>query len=272
MKRGIPKSAVKILVLAAIILSIISWVIISLGRMVSSCEYLRIKEVMTNNREAVDLGYLKGRNTFAIDLNKESRYILENYPGYSRVRVIRVFPNRLFVDFKPRVPLAYVRLYKYFYVDQDAVLVDAGYSGQNMDLPLIVGLETRIFGPRSGKKYDIKELRLALDIIKGFAKYKPLAEYKIRKVDVSSPDNASLFIVPAQALPAGRQAQVPESNIKPVSLPAAIEIKLGQTDVAEKMDILSSVFAQAKNDLSRIVYIDLRFKEPVLKLKDAKKQ
>jgi hypothetical protein len=48
-----------------------------------------------------------------------------------------------------------------------------------------------------------------------------------------------------------------------------LEVKIGQGDISDKMRVLGELFIQLKKDLSNIKYIDLRFKEPVIKFKNA---
>jgi hypothetical protein len=49
-----------------------------------------------------------------------------------------------------------------------------------------------------------------------------------------------------------------------------LEIKLGPENVKEQFNILGNLLLNSKNELSNTRYIDLRFKEPVIKLKDVK--
>jgi hypothetical protein len=130
------------------------------------------------------------------------------------------------------------------------------------DLPLIGGLETKIFGPKAGKKYsNIKELSFAVNTLKAFRFNRVLRFYKIKKIDVANLDNASVLVqLPIKEAPAG--AKAPE-------VPAWIEIKLGEAGIKDKVGVLATLLLQAKNDLPKIKYIDLRFKDPIIKLKES---
>jgi len=225
--------------------------------------YLKIKEVVIIKDDPVDLSYLKGKNIFAIDLKRESRYILEAYPNYRMIHMVRIFPDRLYVSFVKRSPLAIVRLYRYFYVDQDLVLFNMPHKEIIEDLPVIVGLESRIFSPRSGKKQEAKELALAIDIITEARRSRNLKDYIIKKVDVSSPDNAALFMV----IPYNH-SDAPGLVLNPV--PAVVEVRIGQVNIRSRMNVLAGLLVQLQKDLPGLKYIDLRFKEPVVKLNTAK--
>lgn len=193
-----------------------------------------------------DLSYLKGRSIFNIDLNEEAKQLSQLYPAYKKIRLVRILPNRIFADFVIRKPLAVVKLYRYFLVDEDALLFDTVADIRECDLPVISGLETKLFGPKPGKVCsNTKELILALRVIKE-ARGSGLKDYKIKTVDVTNAVNASFSIL---------------DNL---------EIKIGENDIKNKMGILKNLLIQAKNDLRNIKYIDLRFKEPLIKFKDAK--
>ena len=235
-----------------LIIFIISFIAIAIivgysWKKLRSLEYFKIKDVIANESKASEFSYLIGRNIFNIDLRNESNYISELYPNYYKIRLIRVLPNRVFVNFVVRRPLAIVKLYRYFIVDENRVLFDQRTGSQVSDLPVIVGLETKIFGAKSGKKYNARELELALDIIKELNNNKTLRDYKIKVVDVSKPVNTLLF------------------------LEGGLEIRIGEEDFKNRFSLLNTLLVNIKNDLHNIKYIDLRFKEPVIKFKNVNK-
>jgi hypothetical protein len=46
----------------------------------------------------------------------------------------------------------------------------------------------------------------------------------------------------------------------------ALEVKIGWDNIKEKMDILGNLIAASGTDLANFKYIDLKFKDPVIKL------
>ena len=243
MKKQKQKLLFNVILIVIFFLGLI-FIIGSLLRSLKALDYFKIEDIIVKETASVDLSYLKGRNIFTINLKEESRYASQLYPNYKKVRLIRVLPNRLFVDFIRRRPLASIKLYRYFCVDEDAVLFDMPDSGKE-DLPIILGLDTKIFGPKVGQKHNIRELAVCLDIIKNVQENKLLKDYKIKRINVTDPSNASFFTADG------------------------LEIKLGQDNIKDKINILSGLLVQAKNDLGNIKYIDLRFKEPLIKFNDA---
>jgi len=127
---------------------------------------------------------------------------------------------------------------------------------EETELPVIVGLETKISQAKSGKRYNIKELALALDIIKEFKVNNTLQKYEIKRIDVANLANVSLFLELLD-YPKGLATTVP----------GILEVKMGQDGASDKIRVLGDLFNQLNNDLTNIKYIDLRFKEPVIKFK-----
>lgn len=242
-----PRGLLVKLILALVIFSLLLFIIARyLVSILETWDYFKVKEVvfLQPNIKSADFLYLKGNNIFKIDLKKESEYISELYPGYKRIRLVRVLPDRIAVDFLVRRPLAYIRLYRNFCVDEEGVLLDVPVGKPGQELPVITGLETKMFGPRAGTKYNLKELSIALDVIKEFSKANDLRIYNISKINVAKASEASFVIADT------------------------VEVKIGQDNIRQKLNILSSVLTQAKSDFYKIQYIDLRFKEPVVKFKN----
>ncbi len=249
----------------------------SLGRALKESDFFKIKEIIIKGNNGippffmqtvdsginsqVDLFYLKGRNIFTLDLQEEQLRALQLYPVCKKIKLIKILPNRVFVDFIIRKPVAYLKLHKYFYVDEDGMLFDIPVSLEQFDLPVISGLQTKISGPKTGHKYNIKELAVALCILKKISGDNALKGLRLKMVDVVELTNTSFFLL----------MSLPLSNYTAGKMTAPleiIEVKIGQEDIGDKIDILGSLFAQEKNDWANIKYIDLRFKEPVIKFKE----
>jgi cell division septal protein FtsQ len=239
-RRGVRKNRfnVGLIILSTIIFLALMFVIGYIWRSLGPLDYFQIKDIVTDGSGQVDLSYLKGRNIFSVDLKKESRHILEYYSDASSVRLVRLLPDRIFAGLVKRKAIASVKLYRYFSADADGVLF---YPEQEQELPVIFGLETKIFGPKPGKPCHLKELELALNIIKEVNRNRVLKRYKIEKIDVTNPASISVFM-------------------------PYLEVKLSAGNIKNKIAILEGLFVQEKESLANIKYIDLRFKEPVIKL------
>lgn len=232
---------------------IIRYIVVSLKRL----DYFRIKEVvLKNEEESFDSSYLLGRNIFDVDLKKESGHIARLYPVYKDIRLFRVLPDRLVVIFTERDPIACVKLYRDFYVDAQGVLF-APDKEEGRELPVIVGLEKKIRGPETGRRYYTAGLLSALDIIKQINDDLFLKQCKVERIDVRDPVNISCFI------------RMPDPDGENASF-GALEVKMANKDMAGQVIILSGLLGQLNEDAGNIKYIDLRFKEPVVRPKNVK--
>lgn len=223
-------------------------------RILKLSNYFLVTEVMSNKDEADFLSYLKSVNIFDIDLSKESTYLSQQYPDYRYVRLYRILPNRLYVDFAKRKPVAQLKLYRYFYVDEESVLFEPSMHPAQGEFALITGLETRLFGPKIGSKYELKELSLALRLVKIVEKSRALKNYRLSRVDVADLGNILMFLttLPAHLSPGQQGAD-------------RLEVRLNDAQPENSIDILGGILTQVKDDAASIKYIDLRFKEPVIK-------
>ncbi|HTZ11623.1 MAG TPA: hypothetical protein VMD04_04535 [Candidatus Margulisiibacteriota bacterium] len=258
--RYIPFKLVSLLLIILLVISI------SLGyiwRILTTSDYFRIEEVINQESKKADLSYLKGRNIFSVDLKGESLLILGFFPDYSEVKLVRLLPNKIFVLFSRRKPVALVRLYKYFALDKDGVFFFAPSDPKELDLPLITGLETKIFGAKPGTRYNNKEILLALTVIRESKRNRVFKGYKIKRIDLANPASASLFIPVEHDLP-------PDPWGSKKAAVDNLEVRLGSENIKARLNILGNLLMNSKNELSNTRYIDLRFKEPVIKLKDAK--
>lgn len=207
-------------------------------------EYLKVERIFVNNNE-IDLAYLKEKNIFSIDLTKLSRDLCAKYPIYRTVRLFRFLPNCIVADFVKRKAVAYVRLYRYFAVDAQGVLFSPENIYLDQGIPVILGLETKIFSPRPGTKIDSVEMHLALELIKKINRLERLRDYKVKAINASSPWELSFFMF------------------------ENLEIKVGR-DIDEKLTMFVSLLSLLRSEFEKIKYIDLRFKEPVIKYRDEK--
>ncbi|MCM8801216.1 MAG: hypothetical protein NC912_04290 [Candidatus Omnitrophica bacterium] len=224
-----------------------------------SSDYFKIKYIRSNQNDILDLSYLKGKNIFSLDLKKEADNILNLYPNYREVKILKILPNYLNIILIPRRPQAIVRLYRDFYVDEDLVFFNNGALVNTEELPVIIGLETKIFGITFKKKYYIKELRLALEIIKKMKESPFLKDYSVKIVDVDNPSYSKAFLLISSI-----------TKIKD-NKEALLEVRFGEENIDNKVNILSDLLNRIKkDDLYNIKYIDLRFKDPVVKIKDVK--
>ena len=114
-----------------------------------------------------------------------------------------------------------------------------------MQLPLIIGLSTRIFHPRSGVKYNEASLLAALEFINNFNKDSELSrKVKIKEINLKNINDVFLFTT------------------------TDCKINLGTiASLNKRLSMLQKLVSDIDAELANIEYIDLRFREPVLKYK-----
>lgn len=217
-----------------------------------SADYFKVEEIIVRGGVSPELAHLRGRSIFDVDLSRESGYLLESYPDFSQVKMVRVLPNRIFVDFLKRNPVALIKLYREFAIDEEGVLFYALDETESAGLPVIVGLETKLFGPKPGKQYSLKELNAALKIIRYAAMNQTLKQYSLDTIDVTHPSQTSFILTKGPS---------PDSA-------AAIEVRIGLDSIRQRVAILGGLLRESDQDFERIKYIDLRFKDPVIKFKE----
>lgn len=246
----------------AIILLAFSFIIGYIWKALTASDFFAVRQVVVRNSEK-PFDYLKGRNIFSLDLNDESYRAVLSCPDCRKVRLTRILPNCIFVDFLKRQPLALVKFYKDFAIDEQGVLFYPNAAIEEAGLPVIYGLETKIFAPKPGTRYKRAELDLALSIVKEFKANKTFQGFTLKRIDVAELESAGFFILLPKQM---------ADYTKPVAQTEWIgfEVRTGENNIRQKMIILGGLILQARKEWGNIKYIDLRFKEPVIKLNNVK--
>ena len=197
--------------------------------------------------EVRDSGNFSGQNIFKVDLQKETQILSRQYPEYKRIYLRRLMPHRIIVDFESRQAVAMVELLsKSFYVDGEGVLFTAnGQENDNLQLPLVVGIGSSISNPRSGIRCNEKPFLRTLEFINNLNRDSNLSQLvKIKEVNIKNINDVYLLTT------------------------AGCKINLGAVDSLNKrLSILRRLVSEINSDLDTVEYIDLRFREPVLKYK-----
>ncbi|PIQ86617.1 MAG: hypothetical protein COV73_04445 [Candidatus Omnitrophica bacterium CG11_big_fil_rev_8_21_14_0_20_43_6] len=230
-------------------------------KVLTTADFFAVKQVVVRNSD-YQLEYLKGRNIFSLNLGYEAKRAYLSCPDCSKVRFARILPNCIVVDFLKRKPVAWVKFYKIFAIDDHGVLFYPDEAAEGLELPVIYGLETKIFAPKPGRSYRRPEINLALNIIKGFKDNKSFGGFTLKRVDVADPDSAGFFLIlPPQIsnFVAGKQ---PEER--------GFQVHSGLNNISQKMMILGGLLIQERKEWANIKYIDLRFKEPLIKFNNVK--
>ncbi|MDD5120645.1 MAG: cell division protein FtsQ/DivIB [Candidatus Omnitrophica bacterium] len=262
MKRQKYKFPINLIIVLAVIFLAIFLLIGYIWEVLNTSDFFSVKQVVVRNSEGY-FDYLKGKNIFSLDLDSLSQRVLAGCTDCRKVRFSRVLPDCIVADFVYRQPAALIKFYKNFVVDDQGILFYPSSDINQAGLPLIYGLETKIFAPKLGIKYKRPELDLALNIISEIKSNRIFKDFTLKSIDVSSLASASFFmLLPPQA---GEHTLV-KTQIERFGF----EVRLGPGNIKQKLMILGGLIMQARKDWGNIKYIDLRFKEPLIKLNNAK--
>ena len=214
-------------------------------------ELFKIKEiVMAPSLRYVDpraLYFLKGRSMFTVDLDLVHRRLRDRYPEVDALRIVRKFPNRLYIAANKREPVAAVALgNRQFLVDRESVVVAPGPAA-GLHLPLIQGLR---WGKRIsfGESLNSAEVDTALEVISAFQSNSDLRAFNIQTIDVRNLARINFV------------------------LNGNLSVIIDGEDIEPKMARLGIVLTEGKLNLPEISYIDLRLPDPVLGKKNLEPQ
>jgi len=239
-----------------------SFIIGYIWKVLTTADFFSVKQVIVRNSD-YQFEYLKGRNIFDLNLNQEAKKVFLKCPDCRKVRFARVLPNCIVVDFLKRKPVALVKFYKNFGVDEQGVLFLPDATIEDLGLPVIYGLETKIFAPKLGTSYQRSELGLALSIINAFKTNKSFNGFSLKRIDLANPGSAGFFMLLPKQI-------VNYTLPSPQAEWLGFEVRIGANNIMQKMLILGGLITQERKEWANIKYIDLRFKEPLIKLSDVK--
>ncbi|MFP4472792.1 MAG: cell division protein FtsQ/DivIB [Candidatus Omnitrophota bacterium] len=186
------------------------------------------------------LDRLAGRNIFSVNLSRVQKRVQQQYPQVHELRVIRRLPDRIAVTAEKREPFVLAVL-----TDGDAILDREGVllgeaSAFDLDTPRILGVADA--GRMSvGKSLASRQVSAGMKILRAFDSDAYLSADRIRFVDVSN-----------------------LSKIQ-VRLETGGDVYLDQYKIPHKVNVLGLLVSQAVVDLGAVEYVDLRFKEPVIR-------
>lgn len=188
-----------------------------------------------------DLVYLIGKNIFEVDLRQVQRRLLNKYSQLSHLKVVRQYPDRIFIEAKKRSSFAQMRFKnRIVIVDQNGVVVTLSNSFDEA-LPLIEGVREQDKTLKLGWAVAGKEIQEAMAIIKAYVSRKPLAtRFRLKSINVENPSLIYFMM---------------DDNLK---------IIIDGEEIEEKIEMLSLILSQRNLDLAKVRYLDLRFHEPVI--------
>ncbi|MFA6379078.1 MAG: cell division protein FtsQ/DivIB [Candidatus Omnitrophota bacterium] len=185
--------------------------------------------------------YLRNQSIFDVKLAGLQKQLEWLFPEVGQVRVFKRFPDEIRIVLQERSPYAVLALgVNHFVIDRQGFVISKDLAFQGA-FPLIRGLHAPSGGISLGQRIVGEQLQIALNILDSFSQAKALRSFVIVKMDVGNLSRISLYL--------GDQ----------------LEVVVDQEDVQGKINTLGVILEKVKLDWERIRYIDLRFKEPVIK-------
>jgi len=217
-------------------------------RFLTALDHFKVKEVEYSGLFGKDMqkekGNYIGENIFKLNLKKAAKRLNALFPDYKIIIIKRALPDRVIIDFIPRHAVARIKLSDYFCVDREGVLfLSVNQKEDESHLPLVVGLKTQIINPRSGTKCNDIVLSKTLEFIDSLNRDKNLAaQLKIKNINLS--------------------------NINDIFLTTTSDCRINLGAVSsldKKLLILQKLLSKISHEVDKTKYIDLRFREPVVK-------
>ncbi|MCX5677707.1 MAG: cell division protein FtsQ/DivIB [Candidatus Omnitrophica bacterium] len=179
----------------------------------------------------------RSKNVFNINLKYIAQSIQSSYGDVRDVVASISLPDKLVISLKLRRPVALIKSGKFYPVDEDGVILPGGSRVEALnDLPVINGLDIRTIN--SG--LTGKNLNLTLELLGEIRRARSLSSFGVSSISVYDPRNMSFC------------------------LKNGVEIRIGQENFRERLNLLSKALRDPRLALDNIRYIDVRFKDIVV--------
>ena len=205
--------------------------------------YFRVKEVLYHPSLRFmaprETPRFKGKNLLALDVEKTQQQLQSRYPQIMNLRVVKRFPGQLCIIAKQRLPYALFKVNgQNVVLDEEGIILSSN-NAVNYQLPLIEGISyhEKI---AAGHPIQGRQIKAAYQVIEAFQNEERLSSYRILKIDIRNLSKISFYIT------------------------EDLQVFVDREDIPRKLELLSYVLSQARQDLPNTKYIDLRFKEPIV--------
>lgn len=236
-----------------IILGIIVFIASFLVSQISNSNFFEIKRVKIKG----DSGWLEESVRFMLknnllysDLKRSEKILRNEHPEIERIILTKLWPDTVYIRFSLKKPLVALEG-RELLIDRNGFLLAARKYGDAVtELPLVYGLSRNEINRVRRLNPDDK-LFSAIRIVELFLKLENSGDYKLIKVDVSRVSESEILI----------QKKCRQGD-------CLIKVSLGENSYPEKLKIFQIFLKKADFDWSNVNYIDLRFREPIVGLKN----
>jgi cell division septal protein FtsQ len=211
--------------------------------------YFKLKRVSTESMfldqravSSVNNQILKnygGRNIFNVPLNGIGQSLKRIYPDAKDISVRLILPDRLTVTIRFRRPVALVRDFRLYPVDDEGFVLASVSPIYLRDLPVIEGAGIRYSEKRAGKSSS-ERLRMALELLGAVRSSRYLSQYGVASINTSNMSNMSY------------------------RMKNGIEVFAGSDDFPARLAMLEGTLRDPRLDKGKIRYIDISTKDVVI--------
>lgn len=179
-----------------------------------------------------------GVSTFALDLDLIGRKIEEN-PWVRSARVERIFPRQVNIHVVERKPQAIINLGYLYYLDHEGEIFKVLGPHDNFDYPVVTGFDRKdlLEKPKQGRA----RLMAIVTLVEDLEQRAQFGLDQISEVHQGQNGNLTLF-----------------------TLSGGVKIKLGEGNLAAKLDRLERIYARLKPRLGMLDYIDLNVDKRII--------
>jgi cell division septal protein FtsQ len=182
---------------------------------------------------------LVGRNIFDVDLENIQKQLKKQYPQIDNLKILRKFPNRIYITAEKRTPFAVVIAENNnIIIDDRGVVISAGRAAHSQ-LPNITGIMSAD-GVSVGNSLRSRGVRIAVNIIKVLKRSEYFSSTRVESIDIGNLSKINFSFV------------------------SGLDIIIDQYKIEQKINKLGVLMSEGNLNKKEISYIDLRFKEPVL--------
>jgi cell division protein FtsQ len=191
-----------------------------------------------------DSGINVGKNILSADMN-EVKNKIEKHPWIKKAEVRRLYPSELEISVLERVPVALIKFDDIYYIDGDGVVFERVASEDEVNLPIITGVEMKeiLKDDSSGSDGIFKALSF-IEVFekKGFNHVGEITEIKVNKLN-----GLTLY-----------------------AMNGAVKIDMGNGDYENRLYRLESIVANLKSGLKGVDFVDLDYeKKGVIRYKNS---
>jgi len=223
-----------------------------LGYLIYTCPVFKIKE--NNIKSDLPLSLvlkqkIEGQSIFKLNIKDIASRLIDEYPEYKGVYVLREFPSTLLIKAQKRKPFAQLKERRFYLIDKEATIISNGLKEPQ---PGIIPIEISDYDRflRKGKVVEDIRLAYAFELIDALGEQDFFDPTKVELINATQAD-ALYFMIPGEAFGGKENWQKKD-----------IRVIIGKDNFAKKIMHLKEVIGQQIQDkISSVEYIDLRYKK-----------